>query len=855
MNNCNKKYMTELLGFSYEVEGIEMDFKDKKLEENYRASNSEKEIQKSKLFCLLCCIAYILSIIYSLIINNFKPVISTYSHSICILVEIVLAKVSYLKKNNYIIVKKLKYIRFFFFYFDITILLLFPANFIQDMYLRYIYATMLYINLLYLFYLDFNVILVIIVSVLNSLLILIIQYKFSFPKYYFVPELVINFIYYFVTFLIKKYEFSTRKETFYEHYKNEQYIEYINQLIDVLNTMVISIKKKDLLFMNNLAVNFFKVIYPINEEKKEVEYETVRNLLVDKYFIPSNIIKKLYSFFDTLSLNTPFDNNGHQFDEGKTFSEVVSQIFSDEKFESRHFTRVGYFRVLNDKKFFDICVRKLKYKDDVLEIFIHDITHMKMAEEVSIETKYKQKILAKIAHEFKTPLITITSLIHKIMEKQKETRIEDPNIRCLNHINNLSNYTIVLISDIIQYASDSIDLRLNIVEVNLRDELEFCYNVLKTLVECNENKANKIKTSIIIDDIIDSLEVATDQNRLKQIILNLISNSVKFTLSGYIKMIVKYLPQNNSVVIRVKDSGMGIKDTDNHLIFQENVQLCVNHEYNSKGSGLGLSIVKNLAQSLNHKISFKSTYGKGSRFSLEMQCLIKVNKNKNYLEDKSMKIEQSVKSIEFEKDISQFTNKEELKHLSCKQLIKDYSIIIDSDISMKNNSVNRLKQNELHEYQYNWFPPNFVKEQFCFCLPSLIPNNNYNIVVVDDNKFIRESSVNLIKNVLKTLKINDVDIIEGSDGIDLLNMVRSDKSYKIKSIFIDENMEYLNGSDAIKIVRKMEDNKKVRVYNLVSITAFEDNESKNRILSSGANSIISKPCTKSDITKILSNLF
>ena len=320
-------------------------------------------------------------------------------------------------------------------------------------------------------------------------------------------------------------------------------------------------------------------------------------------------------------------------------------------------------------------------------------------------------------------------------------------------------------------------------------------------------------------------------------------------------MIVKYLPQNNSVVIRVKDSGMGIKDTDNHLIFQENVQLCVNHEYNSKGSGLGLSIVKNLAQSLNHKISFKSTYGKGSRFSLEMQCLIKVNKNKNYLEDKSMKIEQSVKSIEFEKDISQFTNKEELKHLSCKQLIKDYSIIIDSDISMKNNSVNRLKQNELHEYQYNWFPPNFVKEQFCFCLPSLIPNNNYNIVVVDDNKFIRESSVNLIKNVLKTLKINDVDIIEGSDGIDLLNMVRSDKSYKIKSIFIDENMEYLNGSDAIKIVRKMEDNKKVRVYNLVSITAFEDNESKNRILSSGANSIISKPCTKSDITKILSNLF
>ena len=86
MKNCSKEYLTELLGFSKEIEGVDMNFKDKILEENYRVSNCTKEIEKSKFFCALVCIAYILSMIYSLILNNFKPVISTITHSICLII-------------------------------------------------------------------------------------------------------------------------------------------------------------------------------------------------------------------------------------------------------------------------------------------------------------------------------------------------------------------------------------------------------------------------------------------------------------------------------------------------------------------------------------------------------------------------------------------------------------------------------------------------------------------------------------------------------------------------------------------------------------------------------------------------
>ena len=91
----------------------------------------------------------------------------------------------------------------------------------------------------------------------------------------------------------------------------------------------------------------------------------------------------------------------------------------------------------------------------------------------------------------------------------------------LHHINNFSNYTISLISDIIQYASNSADIRFNNIEIYLRDAMEFTFNVLKILVECNENKVKMIETLMKIDEKIESLKVFTDEIRLRQILLNL----------------------------------------------------------------------------------------------------------------------------------------------------------------------------------------------------------------------------------------------------------------------------------------------------------------------------------------------
>ena len=107
---------------------------------------------------------------------------------------------------------------------------------------------------------------------------------------------------------------------------------------------------------------------------------------------------------------------------------------------------------------------------------------------------------------------------------------------------------------------------INKHEIILIDVIEFCFNDLKTLVECNEKKINKIATLIEMYEIIkNTINIFSDENRLKQLLLNFISNAVKFTKTGFIKIKVIYLAEFNCIEISIEDSGLGIKFEDYHL--------------------------------------------------------------------------------------------------------------------------------------------------------------------------------------------------------------------------------------------------------------------------------------------------
>jgi len=505
---------------------------------------------------------------------------------------------------------------------------------------------------------------------------------------------------------------------------------------------------------------------------------------------------------------------------------------------------------------FEVHIRKPNANEEIMEILIYDITYINAIEKTKAETKYKQKILAKIAHEFKTPLITITSLIQSLNHHEDIGKMEICTKKKLSHVMNLSNYTIYLIQDIIQYASEETKIKISLAEVKVKEIMVFCYDVLQTLIDCNENKSIKIKTYLQCDEEIDNLIISSDEIKLKQILLNLISNSVKFTLSGYIKLNAYIDKISKSLIVSVEETGIGIKEEDYHLIFKENIQLNLDKDYNSKGSGLGLAISKQIAVSLNYQMDFDTNIGKGTKFNLRVPLSNSSNLNSER-ESKAVSDSKSMKSRNSNSiSLNIYEQLEIHSELTIHKLLTSRTNIKDDYQSSVKETAKGDKSQEIIILIPDRIRDLFVSSECNFTLFGLnySPSNNC-IVVVDDYKLVRVNTINIIKSILKSLHIDDYFIIEGSDGIDLLNIIRNYGDGKIKCIFTDENMEYLNGSESARIIRKLEQNSKINSQFIVSITAFDDVGTRNNIAESGVNTILSKPCTKTKITEILKNIF
>ena len=565
--------------------------------------------------------------------------------------------------------------------------------------------------------------------------------------------------------------------------------------------------------------NALKFLNKIDNPSKEIqEFKENEIFINDK-----NLNLKNRKFFTSLKLKKL--EHFQESNAGESFYEILSNYLKDEKYiNNNQFIKLDYFYFENEgiPGCIEIYARILKFHEDVIEFLIYDVTQIKLIEKNSIEANYKKKILEKIGHEFKSPSISILSLINQIFKQQNNPDSFQFTKKNLNHILNLTNFNIFQTNNLIQYLSDLVNSRfLSKGEVNLSEVMNFSYEILKTLVECNDEIAEKVETKLLIQE---EIWIVTDENLLKLIILNLISNSVKFTKSGYIQLEVKKSSKTKTIKIKVTDTGIGIKEEDKHLIFQDKVQLNIEDDYNVKGSVLGLSLCKNLIKSLEFEIGFKSKHKVGSTFYINL-------KNENIIKTRSFS--PKVKIIEEKKFI-----KEEILSLKNEVRKEDKMMCknFQEEIFLKKKKFDEdLSFRDLDENSVDF-------------------KSKFSILVIDDQNLVRESTVNLIKKILIDHNILDYSILEGSDGIDLLYLIKEDYENRIKCIFIDENMKYLMGSEAVKILRKLQDLNKINNYYIASVTAFEDEQTKKEISKSGINTIIGKPCTKSSIFSVLKHV-
>lgn len=129
------------------------------------------------------------------------------------------------------------------------------------------------------------------------------------------------------------------------------------------------------------------------------------------------------------------------------------------------------------------------------------------------------------------------------------------------------------------------------------------------------------------------------------------------------------------------------------------------------------------------------------------------------------------------------------------------------------------------------------------------------IVVVDDNHFINNSVKNLLEKVLRETD-SEYEIIQQTDGIELVNSIIEDQTNGnlIKCVFTDENMEYINGSEAIKILRNLEGKSKIKNVKIFSISCQEDILSVNLMIDSGADRVLGKPLSKNSLIILLKEM-
>jgi len=235
-----------------------------------------------------------------------------------------------------------------------------------------------------------------------------------------------------------------------------------------------------------------------------------------------------------------------------------------------------------------------------------EISERKIAEE---SDKLKTAFLSNMSHELRTPLNAIIAFSNFLKDPGLS---DEKRNEYLNYISNAGDNLLQLIDDIIDCAKiESGQLSINKTACNITGilaELLRIFNELKG----KKNKSNiefRINPKCLEKNVI----IETDPLRLKQILNNLLENSLKYTLKGYVEMGFEDI--DHSVQFYVKDTGIGIQKDKQQLIFERFLQVNSIKDRGFGGTGLGLSICKNLVNLLGGNIWVESELNKGSVFS------------------------------------------------------------------------------------------------------------------------------------------------------------------------------------------------------------------------------------------------
>ncbi len=492
-----------------------------------------------------------------------------------------------------------------------------------------------------------------------------------------------------------------------------------------------------------------------------------------------------------------------------------------------------------------------------------DTSVRKEAERILIEAKKKAEessklktlFLANMSHEIRTPMNAVLGFTQLLLENETDSE----KLEQLRIIKSSGEYLLRLINDI---------LDLSKIEAN-KLELQYAPFSVRALIEelksiFGMRAAEKgIEFHVDIDETSPDTVIG-DEHRIRQIIVNLLGNAIKFTDRGYVKL--NYTYSGGNIVFSVEDTGIGIDSQGLKQIFAPFKQMDESLTKKHQGTGLGLSISKRLAELMGGEIEVWSEVGRGSRFVLRIPAKVGrvgevdgeamvtrwiENMRKDGLEDILLKgikkLGERVKALSAAIERGDIEEVRLLSHemkgftgnLKMEEIYQRV-LKIEEEAFGESWDIESLKElfRDLKVY-VDSIPPRYFQEVPPKVAPAKIDGQrkskdeevDYRILVVEDN------SVNLTL-IVKLLERMGLECDTAENGKIALEKMEKLKDQNYDLVLLDINMPVMDG---VKLLNIMKERNMLEATYVIALTAYAMRGEAEKYLAMGFHDYISKP--------------
>ncbi|CAD8186703.1 unnamed protein product [Paramecium pentaurelia] len=433
-------------------------------------------------------------------------------------------------------------------------------------------------------------------------------------------------------------------------------------------------------------------------------------------------------------------------------------------------------------------------KNQNIIIICRDVTHRQKIRYLKEYDKQKSKMLSFVSHEYRSPLNCIIQMLECVLKQSIIKKNQDINEQLQIALDN-SNYILNLSNDLLDLAQiKNGKFKVEKVPFNLQTLIEECQRMFEL-----KAKLRGVQLSINYNSTLPKT-LFSDRNRIKQIIVNLLSNAFKFTQSGKIKIILELL-KSNILRIGVKDEGIGISEEDQQKLFKafSKVNSEESRKLNQQGVGLGLVISNQIAQNIG---------------SIGLNIDSKNEKNNHYC------------YFYFDILIDDFRQKK----------VSSFRI---PEISLQPQEVDEITS-------FKKIPSN-IKEDLStqqICLHYLI---------VDDDCFNIFAFKGMLQELYKNKKhlfTSEFDIDSALSGNESITKIKTKKccstcqGYKI--VFMDIEMPGMNGQQTTKNILQSLPNQII-----IGCSGYTDQQEHQKCISSGMADFLVKPIKELQLIQIL----